>query len=474
MSTEYEMKGNTHYLKWIIIGFGVVVFTATVLADQARVQGPYYQEKEEKSKKKFSQIEGKVLKELKQLSAWCEKNSLNYERQHVAQTMVTISPENEEAKKLLEGKKKDDKVLPLEKRALWANDFQKTCEKFSKQYSDLAKWCKSQKLEEAKERAIDLSLKLDPENKAAREMHAQAYIKGYGWLDVETAKKIASGKREFNGKWISKEERDTLGKDWKNAWELKNEHFTIKTNTSEQEGLEMLAAAEELYDAFTWEIGRYIEVKECCDIVLNYYATRADYLSNIPSDAQQNKNASGCNQGNSVYFCKEPIPGKIGEPKETLRHETTHSFCTWTRLPRTSNSGAPDTKPNFWLVEGIAIFIGGGYKKIAPFVYELGTPNSFYSTTIADIAGGKFTPLSEFTMWQREKFAGNLNACCQGYILTHYLFTAESGKYRIGLCNLLETVHSGKAEENSFEKVIGVKPSELDDKMRAHAQKLIR
>jgi hypothetical protein len=224
------------------LGFASIVspLSTTVNAPEEKAQIFYQQndKKESQYNKKISAIEDKLLKEAKALTNWCEKNKLNYELRQIAETILAVNPENDYAKQLLGNKKKEEKVSQLTVRVAFADQLQKICEKYSKQCSDLAGWCKTQKLDAEREKSLDSALKLDPDNKAARKARNQAYVQGYGWLDMDTAKKIGSGLREFNGKWIPKADRDALGKEWKNALEFKSEHFTLKTNTTEEEGLE--------------------------------------------------------------------------------------------------------------------------------------------------------------------------------------------------------------------------------------------
>ncbi len=457
---------------WLSIVLIIAVFLPSLLAEQPPSEGTgilYDKGDEEQYKEKLSRIEADTLKELKKLVGLCDKYKLQYDRKYIAEVLLALNPENEYGKELLAKVQKDKNISSLKARAAFATKLQKAREKASKKCSDLAKWCKSKKLDDAMEESIQLALKLHPHNKAARKTLGQVFLKGRGWLDKDVAKKIASGKRELDGKWRLKAQVDQLRKDWKNAWELKGEHFILKTNTSEEEGLRMLADAEELYNIFTHEFGRYLELKELSGIVINYYATKADYVANIPEGRRERfADTTGFADRTVIYMRKEPVPGTVSDLHGILRHEITHIFC-FNRLVGGTSAGISN-RPNYWLVEGIAVFMEPGAKKLAPGVYELGLPSK-RKRDISRIAAGNFMPLSKFTTGG---FSAGAESYAQAYALTHYLFTAESGKYRVRLFRLIQFVHSGKDDNDSFEKELGIKPSELDNKLREHCSKLMR
>jgi hypothetical protein len=111
-----------------------------------------------------------------------------------------------------------------------------------------------------------------------------------------------------------------------------------------------------------------------------------------------------------------------------------------------------------------------GWKKLALGVYELGLPAKSIQKDLLKIAGN-LVPLNEFTTKQ---IPLTDEAYAQAYALMHYLFNAESGKYRTGLCRLLKIAEEGRGDENTFEKEIGVKPSELDNKFRDYCSKVLK
>ncbi|MHC4662951.1 MAG: hypothetical protein ACYS8W_14820 [Planctomycetota bacterium] len=403
--------------------------------------------------KKKDKLVKKYVEELDKIEKYARKNKLEYDCIHLAMDIALLDPANARAQELIKSHKKEEKTASFKARHTFALKFAKTREKYSNKLFTLAGWCKRNKLIKEHEELMEVVLKLNPDNPKVRREMGQGYLVNYGWLKEESVKQIKKGKLEVGGKWIPKEDADKLHSAWNNAWVIKGNHFEVRTNASYEEGLKVLNVAEELYELMKCEFGRYVDVKNAAGLKIYYFATEKDFKENIPENSPNE--TGGIQRGDVAYVSKEKPPKSNAEPDKVLRHELTHLLCN----NCIGSGGRFDfTKPGEWLLEGIAFFMESGWGKVANGLYRFGFPNEPWERGYKDVLTKEFIPMEELTVKTSCPRTATLGS--QFHATVRMLFLNENT--RPGLFKMLWNVHMNVADANTFEKVVGVKPSTLN------------
>lgn len=437
---------------------GIAAVLASLVLSALTARLSFGEDKEKELEAKANAIASKFGKELKSLAAECRE--MPYESLQIARTLLHILPDNDNAKKTLGNHERQKHVLSLEKRIAFSKKYHKILQDASKEYALLARRCDTDKLKERREEYLALALRLYPDNQDARRMLNHVEIRKSVWIERKKAKEIEIWFNQFAGaKHIS----------WQDAVEIQIDTPPIKIINVRDEALGMLEEAVEVYQVFESEFGRYLELQNLPgQIVINHFDKKSEYRENLPPESKSHADRRACARHDTLYITRESSPDDTRASVVLVRHELTHIFCN---LRIKSAEGSRIDRANRWVVEGIATFMEAGYKKLALGVYEVGLINEFrVKATVNCASTGKFKPLKEFT--KPGGFTSEIDEYPQVWGLFHYLWNTDSGKYRYGLLFLTDLVYTGKVTDSSFEEVIGVEPSALDEKFVEYCKNL--
>ena len=164
--------------------------------------------------------------------------------------------------------------------------------------------------------------------------------------------------------------------------------------------------------------------------------------------------------GRAFFFPDE----KDGQ--RTLYHEATHQLFHESRPV----VGGVGRKVNFWIVEGIALFMESLRQEDGYYVLGGFDDDRLHAAKYRLMRDHFYIPLSEFTTYgmnriQKDPRIGTLYSQAAG--LTHFLVFFEGGRYRDALVSYLVAVYTGRNNRDTLRRLTGVADyEELDRQYR--------
>lgn len=337
----------------------------------------------------------------------------------------------------------------------------------------------------------------DPDNKPARkllgfvpqgqewmtpfeaDMARKMYVRHprFGWILKKHVERYENGERLVQSKWVSADKEAEIRRDFRQAWEIRTEHFLIKTNHSLEKGVELGDALEAFYDYFHLQFAGFFNTPEQLaqlfdgktqartvtkPHVVHYYRTRLEYNERLKKYIPQIEITNG------LYRPGERIAHFFHDPESvsaaTLFHEATHQL-----LYETGRDREIAKHENFWIVEGIACYLESFSDK--DHGASLGDPrfDRFLAARYRFINDAYYLPIREMAplgmqaFQSSEKLAWNYQ---QAANFTKYLMEAEEGRYRDAVITHLSQIYSindlKRDDVDSIEELTGVPFEQLD------------
>lgn len=318
----------------------------------------------------------------------------------------------------------------------------------------------------------------------------------YGWLLKSHVERYEKGERNFKGRWMSAAKADAIRQDFREAWEVRTDHFLIKTNHSLERGVELARKLEDFHTVFFQTFagffhtpedvqnlfaGRSGNARPVAPYVVHFYRHRDEYLGEL---TQKTKQPVQITKG--MFFPETQICYFFDDPKATeaeqdatLYHEATHQLFSVAR-PKAVPLGQ---KNNFWIIEGIACYMESCVIDPATRQVALGDP--YYSRFVAarlHLEIDKYyVPLEEFARMgmvpfqsvKKPQIAWNYS---QGAALTHFFMHFDGGRYRDSLIEHLSQIYSDKPltrnNPDGLDELTGIPFEELDQQYQAYLKKL--
>lgn len=306
--------------------------------------------------KKLSALKNANAADYFQLGKWAEEKQLfGPVKLYIAEALKII-PEFPGAKE----------SLSLEmKGALPANYFEavKDCrkkiyeleQKCANRWALLAAYCNDKKLEKEKQFCLDKALIYDPNCKSAHEALGDVKVNDFGWVSKDKAEKLNKGLTEVNGEWITRKEAEKLRSNWDNAWELRSDHYMLRTDIPFDKAISVLNDLEYFYDAFLdifYGIdGFSIQPNQVFPVY--YFKDNMEFQEHADQCDPAFKNFVGYYTKANDFavhlwaFNDDPSVSGGSTEQEMLFHECTHQLF----------SQLQDLlEPNYWVCEGIACY----------------------------------------------------------------------------------------------------------------------
>ncbi len=307
----------------------------------------------------------------------------------------------------------------------------------------------------------------------------------YGWLPAEYVARYENGERNFLGRWMSAEKEEEVRSNFKHAWQIRTEHFDIRTNYSLEAGVALAKDLEAFNTAFFATFAGSFTPRDQLSQLLNggtasttvrkphrvnYYRTREEYLKVCQPKMSVNIGITlGLYiPGERISFFFHPEDPEA-DVRRTVFHEATHQLFSETRLSPESIA----VNGNFWVVEGVACYM----ESFRPTEdgYTLGDPLYVRFQNARDRRLGRvdsqpyYRPMAEFmrmgqSAYQRDPMQrANYS---QGSGLTHFFMHFQNGLYRDDFIEHLSDVYSSttriRAKPRSLDELTGVSFVELD------------
>lgn len=333
---------------------------------------------------------------------------------------------------------------------------------------------------------------------AAKMLREQnVWTEEFGWVKKSHVDRYRAGERLVLGKWVSAEKEAEIRRDFRHAWEIRTDHFLIKTNHSREKGLELGRALEDFYEIFFETFAGFFNTPEQLQklfdgggaeakavakpYVVHYYRNRQEYLDRLKPQFPQIEVTNG------IYLTTgtSAAPGRVAHfyydsnanNEATLFHEATHQLF-YESHPANRQIGEHD---HFWIIEGIACYMES-FQRGAQGV-SLGDPKyiRFTGARYNLLKENYYVPLREFMGMGMREFQNHpqlVKNYTQASGLAHFFMHDANGRYREALVTHLSQLYSPSAKQRQrvqgLDELTGVSAEELDRQYAEFQKRLHR
>jgi hypothetical protein len=444
-------------------------------------------------------LQVKYSDDLKQLATWCEEKGL---KEQSRQTLAALSPHDPVKfyvpilpDEIGPAKLPEDASPDVTE---WDTRLNKLRRDQAAALYDLARRAvRSHQAGLALELALD-AVRANPDNESVRHLlgyqkyqnqwrtlyEVKKYHSGmvwhdkFGWLLKSQVRRYEDGQRYFDGKWITAVEDAQRHSDIRSGWDIETEHYSIRTNHSIEAGVALGVKLEDLYRV--WE-----------QMFIRYFATEADVIALFDGRARtqrgpsmQHKVVCFRDQEDYIRSLRAAMPnidisvgayldsmriayfftGKDSDDR-TLYHEATHQLFHESRKVA-ANVGR---KGNFWIVEGIAMYMESLKKENGYFVLGGFDDERMVAARYRLLHDKFYVPLDQLTGYGMEKLQNDPKIATlysQSAGLTHFLNHYDHNRYRDALVSYLTAVYTDKDGTDTLAQLTGASYSELDKQYR--------
>ncbi len=303
--------------------------------------------------------------------------------------------------------------------------------------------------------------------------------KKFGWLPKNHLTRYANDERYYEGSWVSVSKEAVHRSDFAEGWQVRTDHYLIKTNHSLERGVELGLALESYYAFFHETFAGFFNTPEqlkklfegtarsvrpdAKPYTVHYYKTREEYLNRLQ------KQFPSIRQTNGVYMTNDRVAHFYHDPEAnneaTLFHEATHQlFFESHNQPRPIGE-----KAHFWIIEGIACYMESFQHKNDE--YSLGDPHyiRFAGARVNLLEKKYYVPLREFSGLGMQEFQ-HASELAKNYTqasgLARFFMHFDDGRYREALVTHLSQLYSGdtrvRDRATGLDELTGVDFEELD------------
>ena len=305
------------------------------------------------------------------------------------------------------------------------------------------------------------------------------WTEDFGWIKKAYEDRYRSGERLVRNKWVSQEKEAEIRRDFRNAWEIRTDHFRIKTNHSLEKALELGRALEDFYGIFFETFAGFFNSPEQLQKLfdgngaeakaarnpyeVHYFRERQEYIDRLKKQFPQIAVTNGIylTTDRVAYFYHDPQANN----EATLFHEATH------QLFYESHSGGRQIgeREHFWIIEGIACYMESFHRGAQGL--SLGDPKyiRFAGARYNLLHDDYYVPLREFSGMGMREFQGSAQLVknyTQASGLAQFFMQGEDGRYREALVTHLSQLYSPNPKFRNnvqgLDELTGVSCEELD------------
>ncbi|MBI1849346.1 MAG: tetratricopeptide repeat protein [Planctomycetes bacterium] len=197
---------------------------------------------------KFKAVKATDADGFYQLGLWCEQNKLKAEAAKSFKKALEIEPQHEGAHKALGHVQYNGAWMSPADRDALVKKNEADEQKAAGKVLFKGQWVTPEEKANVEKGLVKVGDEwMTPEEKAKID---KGFVKVNGrWLSKEEKEALDKGLYNVDGKFVSKEEANTIRSDWEKAWEIKTEHYLIKTNKDVDYANKVAELAENEYKA---------------------------------------------------------------------------------------------------------------------------------------------------------------------------------------------------------------------------------
>ncbi len=324
---------------------------------------------------------------------------------------------------------------------------------------------------------------------ATKLKNKEVWTKPWGWLPATHVARYEKGERYNGRRWVTSERDDELHSDFGKPWEIRTEHYLLKTNHSLELGVALASSLEEFHRFFEQTFAGFFNDPKSLQLrfenpmaaaraakpfQIYFFRSREEYINRLLKKyGQQIAITNGLYDTDDLIVYSFHNPEEPAEP--TLYHEATHQLLAAHLKP----SPVIAREENFWLIEGIACYIESF--RVENGEVSLGDPRClrFVAARFRKLSDPPYyLPLAEFTALGKEAFQRHpqiKNNYSQASGLVHFFMHYEGGRYRDDLIDHLRDVYR-QAETGrrprALEILTGANFAELDQQYGEYVLKV--
>ncbi len=318
----------------------------------------------------------------------------------------------------------------------------------------------------------------------------------FGWLPATHVERYERGERPHpteSGRWISVEKEAEFRHDFRKAWDVRTEHYLLKTNHSLERGVALAQSLEEFHRFFVQTFAAFFDdPKEISKKFMNanaavpmrgkafeihFFRSQDEYIAKLIGKYTQQITIT-----NGLYDTDDQVvysfDSSAMNAETTLYHEATHQLLA-AQLPV---SPIIADQANFWIIEGIACYIES-FQRQAGSV-SLGDPqfNRFAESRYRLLNDRYYMPLRDFTAMGKKTFQTHPRIqmnYSQSAGLVHFFMHYDDGRYRDDLIEHLRQIYAeGQRPRGTLDpveslaKLTGERFEDLDKQYGEYVRKL--
>ncbi|MEX0716121.1 MAG: DUF1570 domain-containing protein [Planctomycetaceae bacterium] len=299
----------------------------------------------------------------------------------------------------------------------------------------------------------------------------------YGWLPKAHVERYEKGERYLNRRWVSAAQEAEIRRDFRHAWEIRTEHFLVKTNHSLERGVEVARKLEIFHDYFVRTFAGFFNTPQQLrqlfeggaarsprvanpkPYVVYYYRTKDEYQQTLIGKIPQ------IGITNGLYYTTDRISYFFHDEdvEPTLYHEATHQMF----YESVAGDRMIAEAGNFWIIEGIACYLESF--RVENGSYSVGDPNyvRFLNARFRYLNDGYYVPLARFASHGMRAFQMDTQNIARNYSqasgLAHFFMHHDGGRHRDALVTHLTQLYASRPDRvQSLAELTGVSFAELD------------
>ncbi|MEN6458884.1 MAG: DUF1570 domain-containing protein [Thermoguttaceae bacterium] len=304
----------------------------------------------------------------------------------------------------------------------------------------------------------------------------------FGWLPKTSLPRYERGERLCDGRWISAAEDARRHADIRTGWKVETEHYAIRTDLGIEAAVALGVKLESLqriwqqlfvrYYATNAEVVAMFEGRSRSKLnalprhAIVYFRDREEYARQLRPTMPQVDRTTGVYRDDppcAYFFAGE------GASQRDVYHEATH------QLFYESRAVSPDLvrRENFWVVEGIALFMESLRREDGFWVLGGVDDERMRAARYRLLHDNFYVPLEQLIAFDMKKLQQDPRIAMlysQSAGLTHFLAFDGGSRYRDALVAYLVAVYSGRAGRDTLAKLTGQSDAELDRQYRTFVE----
>lgn len=338
------------------------------------------------------------------------------------------------------------------------------------------------------------TLREDPDHKAARKIVGYVAYKNqwctpfdaqqlragkvdhprFGWIPKAHVKKYEEGQRYVNKRWVPAEDEAAVRRtDIHKGWVVETAYYQIQTNHSLEAGVKLGRDLEKLYRVWKQLFLRYFASEAQVAAMFDgknagltapakhkvlFFRSRDDYNRYLKPKNPGIERSLGlyATGEKTAYF----FAGKDYDPR-TMFHEATHQLFAEIR----NVSKQAGFQPNFWLTEGIAMYMETLHDEDGSYVVGGFSDDRVLVARYHYLVEKFYVPIKNLCAMDADRFQGDPQVSrlySQSAALMHFLVYYKDGIYRDAMVECLSDVYAGRSTLQLLPRRLGKTFEQLD------------